>query len=127
MGNERIIHTDAAPKAVGPYSQAIIYESLVFCSGQTGLDPATGTLVEGGVEDQAKQVLSNLAAVLKEAGSSLDQVLKTTVFLTDMNNFALVNSVYASFFPNKLPTRSCIEVSRLPKDALVEIEAIAHI
>jgi 2-iminobutanoate/2-iminopropanoate deaminase len=83
--------------------------------------------VEGGVEAQARQVLSNLAAVLKEAGSSLDKVLKTTVFLTDMNNFALVNSVYASFFPNQLPARSCIEVSRLPKDALVEIELIAHL
>jgi len=127
MPNEKIIHTDAAPKALGPYSQAIVYDSLVFCSGQTGIDPATGVLVEGGVEAQARQVLSNLAAVLKEAGSSLDKVLKTTVFLTDMNNFALVNSVYASFFPNQLPARSCIEVSRLPKDALVEIELIAHL
>jgi 2-iminobutanoate/2-iminopropanoate deaminase len=127
MQNERIIHTDAAPKAVGPYSQAIAYDSLVFCAGQTGLDPVTGAIVEGGVEEQAKQVLSNLTAVLEEAGSSMDKVLKTTVFLTDMNNFALVNAVYASFFPNKLPARTCVEVSKLPKDALVEIEVIAHL
>lgn len=127
MEKDIVIHTDDAPKALGPYSQAIVYNSLVFCSGQTGIDPATGNVAEGGVEAQAKQVLSNLTAVLKEAGSSLDKVLKTTVFLTDMNNFALVNSVYAGFFPNQLPARSCVEVSRLPKDVLVEIELIAHL
>src|SRR5690606_6178188 len=109
------------------YSQAIAYDSFVFCAGQTGIDPVTGLVVEGGVEAQSKQVLSNLKAVLEEAGSSMDKVLKTTVFLTDMNNFALVNAVYASYFPNKLPARTCVEVSRLPKDALVEIEAIAYI
>ncbi len=127
MSEEKIIHTDAAPKALGPYCQAIIYDSLVFCSGQTGIDPVTGSVVDGGVEAQARQVLTNLKAVLEEAGSSMEKVLKTTVFLTDMNNFAHVNSIYASFFSNKLPTRSCIEVSRLPKDALVEIELIAHL
>lgn len=127
MTNKIIINTDAAPKAVGPYSQATALDSLVFCSGQISLDPVTGLIVEGGVEAQTKQVLSNLAAVLNEAGSSMDKVLKTTIFLTDMNNFSLVNSVYASCFSNKLPARTCVEVSRLPKDSLVEIEAIAYI
>ncbi len=127
MTTKNIIHTDHAPKALGPYSQATTFGSLVFCSGQIALDPQTGEIVPDGVEDQTRQVLNNLQAVLEQAGSSLDKVLKTTVFIKDMNDFARVNAVYATYFTAQMPARSCVEVARLPKDVLVEIELIACI
>ncbi|MCS6848508.1 MAG: RidA family protein [Anaerolineae bacterium] len=125
MSTRAIIHTDAAPKAIGPYSQAIVAGGLVFCSGQIPIDPATGELVAGGVEEQTHRVLTNLKAVLEAAGSSLDRVLKTTVFLQNMGDFAAMNAVYATYFSNDPPARSTVEVAKLPRNALVEIECIA--
>ena len=119
-----VVATADAPSAIGPYSQAIAIDNLVFCSGQIPLKP-DGTLLEGDVTAQARQVLTNLQAVLEAAGSSLGQVLKTTVFLADMNEFAAMNAVYAEFFLADPPARSTVQVSRLPRDARVEIEAIA--
>ena len=119
------VKTDAAPGALGPYSQAIVAGGMVYCAGQIPLDPATGTIVSGGIAPQTEQVLNNLRAVLKAAGSDLDRCVKTTVFLKDMNDFAAMNAVYATYFPDSPPARSTVEVARLPKDALVEIEAIA--
>ena len=127
MVTKAVVHTDQAPKAVGPYSQAIILDSLIFCSGQIGLEPETGMLVKGGVEAQTRRILLNIKAILEKAGSSLDKIVKSTIFLTNMNDFSVVNSIYASFFSDPLPARSCIEVSKLPKEALVEIEVIAHL
>ena len=120
-----VIATTAAPGAIGPYSQAIEANGFVFVSGQIPLDPATGAFVPGGVEEQAEQSLRNLKAVLAGAGCTLGDVVKTTVFLSDMNNFSVMNEVYATFFPQNPPARSAVEVARLPKNALVEIEAIA--
>ena len=125
MSNRTPVHSDAAPKAIGPYSQAIIANGFVFCSGQTPIDPATGNLVEGGIEAQTHQVFKNLIAVLAAAGTSLDQVVKSNVFLKDMNNFAAMNAIYASYFKGAPPARSTVEVARLPKDCMVEIEMIA--
>ncbi len=122
---KEIISSPNAPKAIGPYSQAIRVGEFVFCAGQTGLDPATMELVAGGVEAQARQVLTNLKHVIEAAGSGMDRVVKTTVFLTDMANFAAMNAVYAEFFPENPPARSTIAVAGLPKGGLVEIEAIA--
>jgi len=122
-----IVSTDKAPAAVGPYSQAVRVGDLVFTAGQVALDPATGKLVEGGIEEQTRQVLQNLAAVLEAAGSSLDRVVKTTVFLKDMGDFAAMNAVYAEFFPTDPPARSTVEVSALALGALVEIEAIGSV
>jgi len=119
------IHSDQAPKALGPYSQAIKAGMFVFCAGQTPIDPATGNLVVGGIEEQTRQVLKNLSAVLQAAGTSLNNAVKTTVFLLDMNEFQKMNAVYAEFFPTNAPARSTIQVARLPKDARVEIEVIA--
>ena len=119
-----VVATADAPSAIGPYSQAIAIDNLVFCSGQIPLKP-DGTLLEGDVTAQARQVLTNLQAVLEAAGSSLGQVVKTTVFLADMNEFAAMNAVYAEFFLADPPTRSTVQVARLPRDARVEIEAIA--
>jgi 2-iminobutanoate/2-iminopropanoate deaminase len=121
----QVIHTDKAPKAIGPYSQAIRVDDFVFCAGQAGLDPATGNLVSGGIEVETRRVLQNLAAVLEAAGTSFSRVVKTTVFLLDMNEFARMNAVYAEFFPTNPPARSTVQVARLPKDARVEIEVIA--
>jgi 2-iminobutanoate/2-iminopropanoate deaminase len=121
----QVIHTDHAPKAIGPYSQAIRAGDFVFCAGQAGLDPATGNLVSGGIEAETRRVLQNLAAVLEAAGTSLNRAVKTTVFLTNMNDFAKMNAIYAEFFPANPPARSTVQVSRLPKDACVEIEVIA--
>lgn len=118
------IHTDNAPAAVGPYSQGIDAGNLVFCSGQAGLDPATGQLVEG-VEAQTRQIFSNLSAVLEAAGLSLDDVVKTTVFLADMADFKAMNAIYATFFGETPPARSTVAVKGLPIGALVEIDAIA--
>ncbi|MFQ3683966.1 RidA family protein [Roseiflexus sp.] len=119
-----VVQTSAAPQAIGPYSQAIIAGDMVFCSGQIPLTP-DGVLVEGDVAAQTRQVLTNLQAVLAAAGSSLDQVVKTTVFLVDMNDFAAMNAVYAEFFAANPPARSTVQVARLPRDARVEIEAMA--
>lgn len=123
----QVIHSNNAPKAIGPYSQAIQVGQLIFCAGQTPIDPATNTLVEGDIETQTRRVLQNLSAVLQAAGSSLDKVVKTTVFLFDMNDFQRMNAAYAEFFPNNPPARSTIQVARLPRDARVEIELIATV
>lgn len=120
----KIVATAEAPAAIGPYSQAVIAGDMVYTSGQIPLRP-DGTLLEGSIAEQAEQVLKNLVAVLQEAGSGLSQVVKTTVFLKDMNLFAEFNEVYGSFFKDHKPARSTVEVARLPKDVLVEIECIA--
>jgi len=127
MYSRTVIHSDSAPKAIGPYSQAIVSGDLVFCSGQVPIDPATGELVSGGIQEQTHRSLMNLRAVLEAAGSSLDRVVKTTVFLQSMNDFTAMNAVYAAYFPNDPPARSTVEVARLPRNALVEIECIARI
>ncbi len=121
----KIVNSAKAPKAIGPYSQAIVFENFIFCSGQIGINPETGELVSG-LENQTNQVLKNLNNILVEIGSSKDKVIKTTIFLTDINNFAKVNSLYEQFFGNHKPSRSTVEVSSLPKGALIEIEAIAY-
>ena len=122
-----IVHTDKAPKAIGPYSQAIRTDSMIFAAGQTGIDPATGDLIPGGVEEQTRQVLTNLQNVIEAAGSSFKFVVKTTVFLRDMNDFAKMNAIYAEYFGENPPARSTIAVAGSPKNGLVEIEAIALI
>ena len=119
------IQTDSAPKAIGPYSQAIKSNGFVFASGQIPLDPATMQIVEGGIREQTKRVMSNLEAVLQAAGSSLEGVVKTTVFLKDLADFGEMNEVYGSFFNETPPARSTIEVARLPRDVRVEIDVIA--
>jgi len=119
-----IVTSQAAPAAIGPYSQAIIRNGMVFTSGQIPLSPQTGEMVDGGVKEQAEQVISNLRAVLDAAGSDIAHVIKTTCFLTDMGNFSAFNEVYARHFTGK-PARSCVAVLALPKGALVEIEAVA--
>jgi 2-iminobutanoate/2-iminopropanoate deaminase len=122
-----IIATNKAPAAVGPYSQAVRAGDLLFTAGQIALDPATGRLVEGGIEDQTRRVLTNLSAVLEAAGTSLSHVVKTTVFLTDMGEFKAMNGVYAEFFPDAPPARSTVQVAALPLGSRVEIEAVAII
>lgn len=122
---KKVISTDKAPAAIGPYSQAIEVNGMIFTSGVIPIDPTTNTLVEGDIAVQAKQAIGNLAALLKEAGSDCDQVIKTTVFIKDMNDFGKVNEIYAEYFHGECPARSCVEVARLPKDVLIEIEAIA--
>ena len=121
----KVVATDSAPKALGPYSQAIVHGGLVFCAGQIPLDPQTMKLVPGDIEKQAGQALKNLSAVLKAAGSDLSAVLKTTVFLINLEDFARMNAVYAAAFGAHAPARSTVQVARLPLDALVEIECIA--
>ena len=123
---KKIISTPKAPAAIGPYSQAIEFNNMIFTSGVIPIDPATNTLVEGDITVQAKQAIGNLAALLVEAGSSTDNVIKTTVFIKDMNDFAKVNEIYAEYFNKDCPARSCVEVARLPKDVLIEVEAIAY-
>jgi 2-iminobutanoate/2-iminopropanoate deaminase len=125
MAQKRVIATDGAPKAIGPYSQAIVHGDLVYCSGQIPLDPATNQIIEGGVAEQTARVLENLKAVLEAAGSSLDRVLKTTVFLKDMGEFAAMNEVYGRYFHVNAPARATVEAARLPRDVRVEIECIA--
>jgi 2-iminobutanoate/2-iminopropanoate deaminase len=122
-----IVETKSAPAPIGPYSQAIKSGGFVFLSGQIPLDPATGQIVEGGIAEQTHQVLRNVTQVLEAAGSSLQQVVKTTVFLKNMGEFAQFNQVYAEYLGGSKPARSTVEVARLPKDALVEIEAVAQI
>lgn len=121
------IQTENAPAAIGPYSQAIKAGGFVFCSGQVAIDPRTGQFVAGGVAEQTEQVLKNLSAVLEAAGSSLDQVVKTTVFLADMKEFSAMNEVYARFFSEPPPARATVAAAGLPRDARVEIEAVALI
>lgn len=124
----KVVSTSAAPAAIGPYSQGNIFGDLVFTSGQVPLDPATGEIVGTTIEEQTEQVFKNIKAILEEAGSSLDKVLKTTVFIKDMNDFGKMNAVYAKFFAEgAFPSRSAVEVARLPKDVLVEIETIAYL
>ena len=119
------VATEHAPKAIGPYSQAVKANGLVYTSGQVALDPATGNLVEGSFEDQAHRVFRNLEAVLREAGSSFDRVLKATVFVTDLGNFQTLNTIYAQYFGDHKPARTTVEVKGLPKGAQVEIDLIA--
>ena len=119
------IATESAPRALGPYSQAIRANGFVFCSGQIPIDPATGAVVATTVEDQTRQAITNLRQVLEAAGSGLGKVVETTVFISDMNDFAAVNGVYAELFGDAKPARSCVQVARLPKDVKIEIEAIA--
>ena len=120
-----IIQTDRAPQAIGPYSQAVKTNGLVFASGQIPIDPATGEFVSGGIQEQTRQVLKNLTAVLEAAGSGLSSVVKTTVFLLDMQEFGAMNEVYGEFFKAEPPARATVQAARLPRDARVEIEAIA--
>ncbi len=122
---KEIIATDQAPRAIGPYSQAVRAGNVIFASGQIPIDPATGEFVAGGVAEQTEQVMRNITAVLEAAGSGLNQIVKTTVFLADMNDFTAMNEVYARFFPETPPARATIQAARLPRDAKVEIEAIA--
>lgn len=122
---KRVVESADAPKAIGPYSQGVIANGFVYTAGQIGSDPKTGTLVEGGIAEQTEQALKNISAVLKAAGSSTDDVVKTTVFLADMNDFAKMNEIYAKYFKQPFPARSTVQVARLPRDAKVEIEAVA--
>ena len=119
------VSTDKAPGAIGPYSQAIKANGMVFCSGQIPIDPSTGNFVSDDIAEQTVQVFKNLQAVLEAAGSGFDKVVKTTVFLADMNDFAAVNAIYAQYFSEPYPARATVQVARLPKDARVEIDVIA--
>ena len=121
----QIVATNAAPKAIGPYSQAVWAGDCLFCAGQIPLDPATGNMVAGGIGEQTTRVLKNIKGLLSSQGLSFANVVKTTVYLSDMNNFAAMNEVYARYFSTGFPARSTVEVARLPKDALVEIEVVA--
>ena len=120
-----IISTPKAPAAIGPYSQAVVVGNMIFTSGMIPIIPETGELQTGDIKAQAKQAIKNLIALLEESGSNASSVIKTTVFIKDMNDFAAVNEVYAEFFKDNYPARSCVEVARLPKDVLIEIEAVA--
>ena len=127
MAQKRVIATTAAPQAIGPYSQAIVHGGLVYCSGQIPLDPSTGVIVPGDIAEQTVRVLENLKAVLEDAGSSLDRVLKTTVFVKDLTEFSLMNEVYSRYFHVNPPARSTVEAARLPRDVRIEIDCIAAI
>jgi len=122
---KEVIATDRGPKAIGPYSQAIRANGFLFVSGQIPIDPATQQLIAGGIQDQAVRVMENLKGILEAAGSSLDRVVRATVFLVDMNEFAAVNEVYARYFPQNPPARSTVQVARLPREVRVEIDVIA--
>jgi 2-iminobutanoate/2-iminopropanoate deaminase len=124
--NGRVIHTDKAPQAVGPYSQAVVAGGLIFTSGQVALDPESGKLVDGGVQEQTRQVMENLGSVLSAAGSGFSEVVKATVYLHDIGHFAEVNKVYREYFSDEPPARTAFQVGALPLGALVEIEMIAH-
>lgn len=121
----RIVSTSKAPEAIGPYSQAVKTEQMVFTSGQLALDPSTGNMVVGDIAAETEQALQNLRCLLEEAGSSMDRIVKATLFIRDMDDFPVINEAYAAFFSEEPPARSCVEVSRLPKDANIEIEAVA--
>ena len=122
-----IISTPKAPAAIGPYSQAVLENGMLFTSGVIPIDPETNTLVEGDVSVQARQAIGNLKNLIEASGSSMDKVVKTTVFIKDMNDFGKINDIYKDFFTSDFPARSCVEVARLPKDVLIEIEAIATV
>ena len=124
---KEIISTEKAPAAIGPYSQAVKVGNLLFTSGMIPIDPATNTLVEGGIEVQAERALENVKALLEASGTSMGKVVKTVVFIKNMDDFAKVNEIYAKYFTSDFPARSCVEVARLPKDVLIEMEAIAEI
>jgi 2-iminobutanoate/2-iminopropanoate deaminase len=124
---KKIISTPKAPAAIGPYSQAVAVGDMIYTSGMIPIIPETGELETGDIKAQARQAIGNLVALLQEAGSSADDVIKTTVFIKDMNDFAAVNEVYSEFFKENCPARSCVEVARLPKDVKIEIEAIAKL
>ena len=124
---KKVISTTKAPAAIGPYSQAIQVGNLIYTSGQIPIDPTTGVFVEGGIKEQTRQSLLNVKAILEEAGLTLNDVVKTTVFMADMNNFAEMNAVYAEFFTEPYPARSAVAVKTLPKGALVEIEVVAGV
>ena len=119
------VQTENAPAAIGPYSQAIKTDSFIFASGQIPLNPETGQIVEGGIVEQTHRVMQNITAILTASGSSMENVVKTTVFLKDFNDFAAMNEIYGSYFPNNPPARSTVEAARLPKDVKIEIEVIA--
>lgn len=123
---KEIISTNEAPAAIGPYSQAIMVNGLLFTSGVIPIVPATGKIVEGGIEAQADQAIGNLVALIKASGAKVENTIKTTVFIKDMNDFAKINEIYAKYFTTDFPARSCVEVARLPKDVLIEIEAIVE-
>ncbi|MEF9935272.1 MAG: RidA family protein [Clostridium sp.] len=123
--SKKIINTSNAPAAIGPYSQAVKVGDMLFTSGQIPLDPATGELVNSNIEEATRRALDNLKAIVEAGGSSLDKVIKTTVFLKDMDDFVVVNGIYAEYFTVEMPARSAVQVARLPKDSLIEIEAIA--
>lgn len=122
---KHVVKTDKAPQAIGPYSQAIEVNGMVYTSGVVPIDPATGNVVEGDIKVQATRVFDSMKALLEAAGSSCEDVVKTTVFIKDMNDFAALNEIYAEYFTGDFPARSCVEVARLPKDVLIEMEAIA--
>jgi len=122
---KRIVKTDQAPAAIGPYSQAVVANGFVYVAGQVALDPGTGQLVPGDVRIQTKRVLENLKAILEASGSSMDRVVKTTVFLRDLNDFGIMNEIYGAYFQENPPARSTVQVAKLPRDAAVEIEVIA--
>lgn len=124
---KRIVHTDNAPEAIGPYSQATIHDGVIYCSGQIGLVPGSGEFAGDDVESQAEQVMKNLEAVLKEAGSGFDHVLKCSIFLADMGDFSVVNEIYGKRFPNNPPARETVAVKTLPKNCRVEVSCIAYI
>lgn len=124
MSTINVVSTNNAPAVVGPYSQALEVNGFVFCSGQIGIDPNTGSLQEG-IENQTRQTLNNINEVVRASGSNLSHILKTTIYLSDMKNYALVNQIYGEYFKDHKPARATVEVSRLPKDCLIEIEAIA--
>ncbi len=124
---KKVISTTNAPAAIGPYSQAIEINNMIYTSGVIPINPEDGNIVEGDIKVQAERVLKSLSALLNDCGTSLDNVVKTTVFIKNMNDFAALNEVYARYFTNNCPARSCVEVARLPKDVLVEIEAIASL
>ena len=122
---KEIVATNKAPQAIGPYSQAVVVGNMIFTSGMIPIVPETGEVLEGDITAQATQAIGNLIALLKEVGASAESVVKTTVFIKNMDDFAEVNAVYATFFKNNFPARSCVEVARLPKDVLIAIEAVA--
>ncbi len=122
---KQVVSTEKAPAAIGPYSQAIVVDNMVYTSGVVPIDPSTGMVVEGDIKVQATRVFDSMKALLEAAGSDCENVVKTTVFIKDMNDFAALNEIYATYFTGDFPARSCVEVARLPKDVLIEMEAIA--
>jgi len=124
---KKIISTDKAPQAIGPYSQAVQFNNLLFISGQIPLEPKSGEIVKGNIKELTKQILDNLNAILSASGSSLDNVLRTTIFLTNLDDYVEVNEIYAEFFEKSMPARSTVQVSRLPMDVPIEIDAIASV